>query len=39
MTTGLAALPNSRLGALVTNIEGAGRDEISNALDFVFFGF
>jgi toxin CcdB len=39
MTTDLAALPKSRLGAWVTNIEGASRDDISNALDFLFFGF
>jgi len=35
----MAALPRSRLGAFVTNIEGASRDDVSNALDFLFFGF
>lgn len=39
MTTDMAALPKNRLGALVTNVEGAARDDISNALDFLFFGF
>lgn len=39
MTTDMAALPKSRLGAIVTNIEGAQRDAVSNALDFLFFGF
>jgi toxin CcdB len=39
MTTDMAALPRSRLGAFVTNIEGASRDDVSNALDFLFFGF
>lgn len=39
MTTDMAALPKNRLGALVTNIAGADRDDISKALDFLFFGF
>jgi len=39
MTTDLAALPKSRLGAFVTNIGGADRDDIATALDFLFFGF
>lgn len=39
MTTDIAALPVSRLGAHVTNIEDTHRDDISNALDFLFLGF
>ena len=39
MTTDLAALPRARLGSRIGNIETAHRDDISNALDFLFFGF
>lgn len=39
MTTDLAALPHARLGSRVANIGTAHRDDITNALDFLFFGF
>jgi toxin CcdB len=39
MTTDLAALPVERLGAHVANLEGSDRDVVTNALDFLFFGF
>ena len=39
MTTDLAAMPVSRLGPRVGNLEGRYRDTISNALDFLFLGF
>ena len=39
MTTDIAALPRARFGAHVTNVEDQYRDEITKALDFLFFGF
>ncbi|MFQ5562577.1 MAG: CcdB family protein [Parvularculaceae bacterium] len=39
MTTDIAALPVNRLGDRVVNLEADYRDEITNALDFLFFGF
>lgn len=39
MTTDLAALPRARLGPWVGNIEAEHRDDIVNALDFLFVGF
>jgi toxin CcdB len=39
MTTDIAALPSARLGAHVANIENDHRDDITNALDFLLFGF
>lgn len=39
MTTDIAALPRARLGAHVANIESDYRDDITNALDFLLFGF
>ena len=39
MTTDIAALPTTRLGDFVGNIEDEHRDAISNALDFLFVGF
>lgn len=39
MTTDIAALPVGRLGEHVANVEAEFRDEITKALDFLFFGF
>ena len=39
MTTVLAALPRTRLGAHVANIEATRRDDITSAVDFLLFGF
>lgn len=39
MTTDIAALPRARLGRRVGNIEVQHRDDIINALDFLFVGF
>jgi toxin CcdB len=39
MTTDIAALPLKSLGPRVANIETGFRDDITNALDFLFFGF
>jgi toxin CcdB len=39
MTTDIAALPVSKLGKTVTNIEAEHRDDIIAALDFLFLGF
>ncbi|MEO1028484.1 MAG: CcdB family protein [Pseudomonadota bacterium] len=39
MTTDISALPISRLGERVTNIEDPYRDEITKALDFLLTGF
>lgn len=39
MTTDIAALPVRKLGAFVANIESDYRKEITDALDFLFFGF
>jgi len=39
MTTDLAALTVARLGPHVAKLEGSDRDAVTNALDFLFFGF
>lgn len=39
MTTDLAALPRSRFGPQVANIDATHRDDITNALDFLLYGF
>ena len=39
MTTDLSALPRSRLGPWVGNIDTTHHDDITDALDFLFFGF
>ena len=39
MTTDIAALPRTHLGPRVGNIEAEHRDDIINALDFLFVGF
>lgn len=39
MTTDIAALPARRLGSVVENIEAVHRDDITDALDFLLFGF
>jgi toxin CcdB len=39
MTTDIAALPRARLGPRIGNIEAEHRDDIVNALDFLFVGF
>ena len=39
MATDISAVPVSSLGPHVTNIEGAYRDQVSMALDFLFYGF
>lgn len=38
-TTDIAALPIARLGEQVTRLEPDDRDAVTNALDFLFFGF
>ncbi len=39
MTADIATLPSNRLGVHVVNVENRYRDEITNALDFLFYGF
>lgn len=39
MATDIGALPASRLGPWVANVEDEHRDAMTNALDFLFFGF
>lgn len=39
MTTDIAALPRACLGPRVANIGARHRDDITNALDFLFIGF
>lgn len=39
MTTDIAAIPRTRLGERITNIEQACGDDISAAIDFLLIGF
>ena len=39
ITTDIAALPVTRLGRCIANIEATHRDDITAALDFLFQGF
>ena len=39
MATDISAVPVSRLGPHVTSIEAEYRDQVSAALDFLFYGF
>jgi toxin CcdB len=39
MTTDLAGMPKSQLGPVIANIEADHRDAVTEALDFLFYGF
>lgn len=39
MTTDLAGMPKTQLGPVIANIEAGHRDTVTEALDFLFYGF
>lgn len=39
MTPNIASVPKSRLGPVIANIEADHRDTVTEALDFLFYGF